>query len=82
MREKLLLNLKERPQIFTEAQENLQVSGKWTEVRIKIPGYDGFTKMASAYLPKPVKHLQECGQEFVNVKFSAVHATWTHLTTH
>ena len=46
MREKLLLNLKERPQIFTEAQENLQVSGKWTEVRIKIPGYDGLLTKA------------------------------------
>ena len=72
MREELLLNLKERPQVFTEAQENLQVGGKWTEMRIKIPGYDGYTKMASAYFPKTVKHLQECGQEFMNVKFSAV----------
>lgn len=72
MREELLLNLKERPQIFTEAQENLQVGGKWTEMRIKIPGYDGYTKLAQAYFPKTVKHLQECGQDLMNVKFSAI----------
>lgn len=72
MRAELVLNLKERPQIFTEAQENLQVGGKWTEMRIKIPGYEGFTKLALTYFPNTVKHLRECGQEFMNIKFSAI----------
>ena len=71
MRDELLANLRERPQIFTEAQENLQVGGKWTEMRIKIPGY-GFTKLASSYFPKTVKHIQQCGQELMNVKLSAI----------
>ena len=71
MKAELLLNLKERPHIFTDEQENLHVGGQWTELRLKSSGHSGFTAQAALF-PKTVQHFQECGQEFISIKISAI----------
>lgn len=71
MKKELIINLKERPSIFTDEQENLHVGGQWTELRLKSSGQSVFTKQA-AFFPKTVQHFQECGQEFISVKISAI----------
>lgn len=71
MRAELLMNLKERPSMFTEEQENLHVGGQWTELRLKSSGYSTFTKQA-AFFPKTVQHFKDCGQEFISIKISAI----------
>lgn len=71
MKTELLLNLKERPHLFTDEQENLHVGGQWTELRLKSSGQSGFTKQAALF-PKTMQHFQECGQEFISIKISAI----------
>ena len=71
MKKELILNLKERSSIFTDEQENLHVGGQWTELRLKSSGQSAFTQQAT-FFPKTVQHFQECGQEFISIKISAI----------
>ena len=75
----LMLNLQERHQLFTGETENLHVGGEWTELRLKSSGY-GFTKYTE-YFPKTMQHIQNCGQTFTSIKFSAIQPG-THIRTH
>lgn len=79
IREELLSNLRERRHLFTEEAENLHVGGDWTELRLKSSGL-GFLKH-SQYFPKTMKHIEESGQEFTSIKFSAIQPG-THIRTH
>lgn len=79
IREELLMNLKERRQLFTEEAENLHVGGDWTELRLKSSGL-GFLKH-SEYFPKTMRHIEGSGQDFTSIKFSAIQPG-THIRTH
>lgn len=79
IKSELILNLRERPHLFTAETENLHVGGEWTELRLKSSGY-GFTKYTQ-YFPQTMQHIQKCGQSFTSIKFSAVQPG-THIRTH
>lgn len=75
----LLYNLENRLELFTEETENLHVGGEWTELRLKSSGY-GFTEHTK-FFGETMKHIRECGQDFVSIKFSAIRPG-THIRTH
>ena len=79
MKSELIFNLQERPRLFTGETENLHIGGEWTELRLKSSGY-GFTKYTQ-YFPKTMQHIQQCGQSFTSIKFSAIQPG-THIRTH
>lgn len=79
IKDELLSNLKERRHLFTEEAENLHVGGDWTELRLKSSGL-GFLKHTE-YFPKTMRHIENCGQDFTSIKFSAIQPG-THIRTH
>ncbi|XP_062502468.1 aspartyl/asparaginyl beta-hydroxylase-like [Corticium candelabrum] len=79
IKEEFLTTLKNNPELFTEEAENLHVGGNWTELRLKSSGH-GFTK-ASESFPKTMRIINNCGQEFTSIKFSAIQAN-THIQPH
>ena len=79
IKDELLSNLKERRYLFTEEAENLHVGGDWTELRLKSSGL-GFLKHTE-FFPKTMRHIENCGQDFTSIKFSAIQPG-THIRTH
>jgi aspartate beta-hydroxylase len=84
IRDELLYNLAERSYVFNNEQENVNVvtGGDWKALQIKTsPGFNyGYTKYAE-YFPRTVKILQECNEDFLLVKFSAI-KPGTHIEPH
>lgn len=75
----LLYNLENRLHLFTGEMENLHVGGEWTELRIKSSGY-GYTEY-SKYFQNTMRHIENCKQDFISIKFSAIQPG-THIRTH
>ena len=81
IKEELLHNLEVSKRLFALEEHNVKISigGKWTELRLK--SSEGFLPENSKLFPNTIKYIKACGEDFLNIKFSALQPG-THIRPH